>query len=190
LLVKVAALYHDIGKLKQPKFYIENQSGTNPHDEIDDMESAKIIIEHVTAGIQMAKKNRLPKLIIDFIRSHHGTPRVEYFYRNYTNKYPEREVDESVFRYPGPIPKTKEETILMIADSLEAACKSLKEPTEKELNDLIDKVLAGKVAQGQLVDSDLTFSELEICIIEFKKMLKSINHVRIEYPEEKKNEAS
>ena len=186
LLVKVAALYHDIGKLKQPKFYIENQSGTNPHDEIDDMESAKIIIEHVTEGIVMAKKNRLPKLIIDFIRTHHGTTRTEYFYRNYTNKYPEREVDESVFRYPGPNPRTKEETILMIADSLEAACKSLKDPTEKELNDLIDKVLAGKIAQGQLVDSELTFSELEICITEFKKMLKSINHVRIEYPEEKK----
>ena len=184
LLVKVAALYHDIGKLKQPKFYIENQSGTNPHDEIDDMESAKIIIDHVKEGVQMAKKNRLPKLIVDFIRTHHGTTRVEYFYRNYTNKHPEREVDESVFRYPGPNPKTKEETILMIADSLEAACKSLKEPTEKELNDLIDKVLAGKVAQGQLVDSELSFSELEICITEFKKMLKSINHVRIEYPEE------
>ncbi|MEM9823786.1 MAG: HDIG domain-containing metalloprotein [Bacteroidota bacterium] len=186
LLVKVAALYHDIGKTKQPLFYIENQTGVNPHDKTSDLESAKVIIEHVTEGVQLAKKNNLPKVLIDFILSHHGTTRVEYFYRNHINNNPGGEVDEHFFRYPGPRPRSKEETILMIADSLEAASKSLKSPNEKDINDLVDKIIAGKITHGQLEDSEMTFEELEICKAEFKKLLKSINHVRIEYPDEKK----
>ncbi|MEM8908066.1 MAG: HDIG domain-containing metalloprotein, partial [Bacteroidota bacterium] len=186
LLVKVAALYHDIGKVQQPAYYIENQSGANPHNKTTPLDSAKIIIEHVTEGVKLAKKNRLPKVLIDFIRTHHGTTRVEYFYRNHINQHPGGEVDEHSFRYPGPRPRSKEETILMIADSLEAASKSLKSPSEKDINDLVDKIIAGKITHGQLEDSEMTFAELEICKREFKKLLKSIYHVRIEYPEAKK----
>jgi len=190
LLVKVAALYHDIGKTLQPQFFVENQGNLkkSPHQNISDKESAEIIIKHVTEGVKMAKKARLPSLLIDFIKTHHGTTRVEYFYRNYLKEHPETEVDESAFRYPGPKPATKEETILMIADSIEAACKSLKEPTEKSLNELIDKIVDGKVSAGQLEQSPLTFEELEICRRVFKQLMKSVHHVRIEYPEEEKAE--
>jgi hypothetical protein len=133
----------------------------------------------------MAKKARLPSVLIDFIKSHHGTTRVEYFYRNYLKEHPEEEgVDESAFRYPGPKPVTKEETILMMADSIEAACKSLKEPTEDNLNELIDKIVGGKITGGQFQHSKLTFEELEDCKRVFKQLMKSVHHVRIEYPEE------
>ncbi len=186
LLVKVAALYHDIGKMAAPDYYIENQNKVSPHDKLSYLESAEMIIQHVTEGLKMAKKASLPKVIIDFIASHHGTTRTEFFYRKYLEENPNIEVDESKFRYPGPNPKSKEETILMIADSLEAATKSLKEKTEASINDLTDKIIAGKITQGQFVDSQLTFDELAACTAIFKKVLKSIHHVRIEYPEEKK----
>jgi len=188
LLVKVAALYHDIGKTLQPSFFIENQSNKSPHLDISDKESAEIIISHVTEGVKMAKKARLPNVLIDFITSHHGTTRVEYFYRNYIKDHPDEEVDEQDFRYPGPKPVTKEETILMLADSIEAACKSLKNPTEEALLELIDKIIAGKMAMGQLEDSELTFSELETCKTVFQQLMRSVHHVRIEYPEEQQSE--
>ncbi len=184
LLVKVAALYHDIGKSLNPKYFIENQSGESPHNELTNLESAKIIIDHVVEGEKLAKKHRLPQLLINFIRTHHGTTRVEYFYRNYIKENPGKEFDESLFCYPGPRPTTKEQTILMIADSLEAASKSLKNPTEQDIDELVDKIIAFKITNGQLEDSEITFEELEICKEEFKKLLKSINHIRIEYPEE------
>ena len=186
LLVKVAALYHDIGKTSKPEFFIENQSGKNPHDEISFLDSAKIIIGHVEEGVAMAKKHRLPNVLIDFIRKHHGTTRTEFFYRSYIKENPGTEFDEDLFRYPGPRPVTKEETILMMADSIEAACKSLKNPSEKELNDFIDKIISGKITQGQLEDSQMSFQELEECKQVFKQIMKSVHHVRIEYPEEKK----
>ncbi len=186
LLVKVAALYHDIGKIGKPTYFIENQTGHNPHDKTSDLESAKIIIEHVSEGVAMAQKNRLPELLINFIRTHHGTTRVEYFYRNHINKNPGGEVDEHAFRYPGPRPRSKEETILMLADSIEAAAKSLKNPKEKDIQNLVDKIISGKITHGQLEDSEMTFEELEASKKEFKKLLKSIYHVRIEYPEAKK----
>ncbi|MDX1666480.1 MAG: HDIG domain-containing protein [Saprospiraceae bacterium] len=185
LLVKVAALYHDIGKTIHPEYFIENQGGRNPHEEISFLESAKIIIGHVTEGIKMARKARLPKVLVDFISTHHGTTRTEYFYRNYLQENPEAEVDESQFRYPGPRPATKEETILMLADSIEAACKSLKSPTEKAITELIDKIVSDKVTHGQLENSEMTFSELEECKRIFKQVMKSVHHTRIEYPEEK-----
>lgn len=185
-LLKVAALFHDVGKLKKPEYFIENQSGTNPHEEINNMESAKIIIDHVTEGAKMAKKHRLPKLIIDFIWTHHGTTRVEYFYRMYKNNFPDEEVDEAPFRYPGPKPSTKEQAVLMLADSLEATCKSLKNPKGQELDATIEKIIEKKIDDGQLMESDLTFEELEKCKKVFKKMLRSIHHVRMEYPEEAK----
>jgi putative nucleotidyltransferase with HDIG domain len=188
LLVKVAALYHDVGKTLQPQFFIENQGGLkkSPHQDISHKESAEVIIKHVTEGVKMAKKARLPNVIIDFIKTHHGTTRVEYFYRNYLKENPDGEVDEADFRYPGPKPTSKEETILMIADSIEAACKSLKSPTEDSLNELIDKIITGKISAGQLENSTLSFEELEICKKVFKQLMRSVHHVRIEYPEEEK----
>jgi len=188
LLVKVAALYHDIGKTKQPEYFIENLAGKSPHEELSYLESAKVIIDHVTEGVKMAKKYRLPNVLINFIKTHHGTTRTEYFYRNYVNENPDKEFDESLFRYPGPIPKSKEETIMMMADSIEAACKSLKNPSEGDINQLIDKIIAGKISQGQFNDSEMTFEELEICKSVFKQLMKSVHHVRIEYPETKKEE--
>lgn len=185
LLVKVAALYHDIGKTLKPEYFIENQSGRNPHDELSDLESARVIISHVTEGMKMAKKARLPGILSDFIRTHHGTTRAEYFYRNYVKEHPDEEVDENDFRYPGPKPRSKEETILMMADSIEAACKSIKDPTEESLFALIDKIIAGKITMGQLENSNMTFEELEQCKAVFKQMMKSVHHVRIAYPEER-----
>lgn len=184
LLVKVAALYHDIGKIQKPNYFIENQSGKNPHEKISNLESAKIIIAHVTEGVKLAKKHRLPQVLIDFIHTHHGTTRVEYFYRNHQKENPEKEFDESLFRYPGPRPKSKEETILMLADSLEAASKSLQNPTGRDIDDLVEKLTSYKIEQRQLEESEITFEELEKCKIVFKLLLRSINHVRVEYPEE------
>lgn len=184
LLIKVAALYHDIGKTTNPTYYIENQSGRNPHDDLSNFESAKMIISHVTEGVKIAKKNRLPLEIIDIIRSHHGDTRCEYFYRNQLKEFPNQEFDESLFRYPGPRPKTKEETILMCADSLEAASKSLRNPTGQDIDKLVDTIIAGKITNGQFEQSELSFKELDSCILVFKKLLRNINHVRIEYPEE------
>lgn len=186
LLVKVAALYHDIGKMHKPNNFIENQNGQSPHDNMTYFESAKAIIEHITEGEKMAKKHGLPKLIRDFITTHHGTTRVEYFYRKHLAENPDTPVDESLFRYPGPKPSTKEQTIMMIADSLEAASKSLKSPTEKDINGLVDKIIEGKIQHGQLSDSPISFSELDQCKTVFKSLLKSIHHVRIEYPDEPK----
>lgn len=188
LLVKVAALYHDIGKTTNPGFFIENQSGKNPHDDISDLESAKIIIGHVTEGVKMANKVKLPQVLVDFIRTHHGTTKVAYFYRKHLEAHPKHDFDETLFDYPGPLPKTKEETILMMADSIEAACKSLKNPTEASLMDLIDKVIEGKITHGQLDESEMNFKELEACRSVFKQVMKSVHHVRIEYPAEKKEE--
>lgn len=186
LLVKVAALYHDIGKTKDPSYYIENQNQGNPHQDMDVLESVDKIIQHVPAGVEMAKKSRLPKVIIDFIRTHHGTTRVEYFYRKYKEAHPGAQIDESRFRYPGPKPRTKEETILMMADSIEAACKSLKEPTAKAIDDLIGQIISSKISQHQLDESTMTFEELETCKAVFRQVMKSVHHVRIEYPKEEK----
>ena len=186
LLVKTAALYHDIGKTENPEYFIENQNGPNPHDQLDELESAKIIIGHVTHGITLAQKAGLPKVLIDFIRTHHGTTRAEYFYRTYIKDHPERERFEPAFRYPGPRPTTKEQTILMLADSIEAACKSLRNPTEKELFDLIDNVIRGKLTSGQLEDSKLNFAELEACRRVFRSIMKSVHHLRIAYPDKDK----
>ena len=186
LLLKVAALYHDIGKTKKPLYFIENQSSGNPHEQLSTLESTKIIIDHVLDGEKMAQKAKLPQVLIDFILTHHGTTRVEYFYRTYMNEHPDEEVDEAQFRYPGPKPSTKEQAILMLADSIEAASKSLKNPSEEELFSFIDKIAQGKINQGQLDDANLTFKELNECITVFKAILKSVYHVRVEYPEEQK----
>jgi cyclic-di-AMP phosphodiesterase PgpH len=182
LLVKVGALYHDVGKTLKPQYFIENQSGTNPHDQLTYLESARTIIEHVTEGVKMAEKNALPQLIIDFIRTHHGTTAVEYFYRLHAQNTEGGQNDRKEFQYAGPRPRTREEVILMLADSLEATSKSLKSPTNESIDELVERIVADKVAHGQLQDSDMTFNELEKCKASFKATLKSIHHVRIEYP--------
>jgi hypothetical protein len=187
LLVKVGGLYHDIGKMKNPGFFIENQSGYNPHDELRFDESASIIIAHVPDGVEMAKKFRLPGVIIDFIRTHHGTTRVEYFYRSFLKAHPENEVEEAQFQYPGPLPFSKETAILMMADGIEASARSLKQPTEEDVNNLVDRIVSHLMERQQFVNSPITFKEITICKQVFKKMLASIHHIRIAYPEANKN---
>lgn len=189
LLVRVGALYHDIGKTVNPEYFIENQSGRNPHEGQDYLESTRIIINHVTEGMQMARKARLPEMVADFITTHHGTTRVEYFYRLYRQDNPDGAAREPEFRYPGPRPRTKEQTILMLADSLEASSKSLKNPTGKDIDDLVNKIISGKIDQGQLELSELSFQELEICRKVFHSRLRSIHHVRLEYPPESDQQA-
>lgn len=180
LLVRAGALYHDIGKTFSPQFFIENQTkDSNPHDGLTNEQSAEVIISHVTKGIELAKKHHLPQVIIDFIETHHGTTRVEYFYQSALKNNPD--VDEALFRYPGPIPYSKETAVLMIADSVEAASRSLKEPTAESINQLVDKIMESKLKQDQLVESNITLKDLTEISLIFKDMLKSIYHVRIDY---------
>jgi len=181
LLVRAGALYHDIGKMENPLYFIENQSGFNPHDRLPFQESAQIIIRHVRKGIEMAQKENLPDIIIDFIRTHHGDTRVDYFYQSFLKNFPEKFVDENTFRYPGPIPFSKEGGVLMLADSVEAASRALKEPDEKSIGDLVDRIVKYKLDQNQLKDSNITLKELETIKTIFKRMLMSIYHVRIDY---------
>jgi len=188
LLVKVGALYHDIGKTQNPTFFIENQGPKNPHEGISDLESAKIIIDHVPEGVKLAKKHGLPQVLIDFILTHHGTTRTEYLYRNYKTAHPEEVIDKKLFRYPGPRPRSKEEAILMLADSIEAACKSLKNPSEEELFHLIDKIVEGKLSGGQLKDAVISFRELEECRLVFRQIMRSVHHLRVAYPENKEEQ--
>ncbi len=183
LLVKVGAMYHDIGKTYAPNLFIENQrKSENPYEDLDYFESAERIIKHITLGEKIAIKNGLPKILQRFIVTHHGTTRVEYFYRKQVNEFPDKEFDETLFRYPGPKPKTKEESIMMLADSIEAAAKSLNKPTNEDINNLVENISKYKIDEGQLEESELTFEELEIVKEVFKTMLKNIHHIRIEYP--------
>jgi hypothetical protein len=185
LLTKVGALYHDIGKMKHPEYFIENQhSQYNPHIEQTSLNSASIIIEHVTHGITLAKKNNLPEMIIDFIRTHHGTTKVEYFYHKFKEENPDEEIDQKAFTYPGPIPFSKETAILMFADAVEASSKSLKEATENNLDHLVDIIFEKKLNDKQLINSDITLKEINKINKLFKKMLKSIYHVRVSYPQD------
>ncbi len=182
LLVRAGALYHDIGKMTRPQYFIENQNtGINPHDEISYEESAKIIIGHVIKGLETAKRANLPEIVIDFIHTHHGTTRLDYFYQSFLKNFPEKIVDENIFRYPGPIPFSKETGVLMLADSVEAASRSLKEPTAQNINDLVERIITYKLEQGQLKNSNITLKDLEIVKEMFKSMLMSIYHVRIDY---------
>ena len=182
LLVRAGALYHDIGKLENPLYFIENQSsGFNPHDKLPYEESAQIIIRHVSKGVEMAEKANLPEVVIDFIRTHHGDTRVDYFYQSFLKNYPEKLINEKILRYPGPIPFSKEAGVLMLADSVEAASRSLKEPDEKSISDLVDKIVKYKLDQDQLKDSAITLKDIETIKTIFKKMLMSIYHVRINY---------
>lgn len=183
LLVRTGALYHDIGKMKMAPFFIENQqSGFNPHDKLSFEESAQLIISHVSEGVKMAKKNNLPQVIINFIQTHHGTSTVQYFYRSFLKHYPEELADISRFTYPGPIPNTKETAVLMMADSIEAASRSLKEYTERSLNDLVDNIISYQQKEGQFDDAPITIKDITIAKQIFNERLRNIYHRRIEYP--------
>lgn len=182
-LVRTAALYHDIGKMEQARYFIENSDGNNYHKELEPEESARIIIDHVVNGAKLARKKGLPSVITRFIRTHHGTTRVEYFYQKALNQ--NEYVDSTQFTYPGPKPVTKEETLLMVADSLEAAAKAIKDPSIEDLQNLLEKIVHSKINQGQFDESALSFEELEIVKESFLRTLKSIYHGRIKYPESK-----
>lgn len=184
LLVRTGALYHDIGKMSMPNFFIENQnSDYNPHDELSPEESSSIIIEHVIRGIEMGRRYKLPDIIIDFIRTHHGTTKTQYFYKKYLEEHPEEDVAESMFQYPGPIPYSKETAILMMADSVEAASRSLHTYDGEGIEKLVNSIIDHQVAEEQFVMSNITFSDLTLIKKIFKKKLMSIYHVRVEYPE-------
>lgn len=185
LLVKIAALYHDIGKINNPTFFIENQQrDMNPHDNLSPYDSAKVIIDHVSDGLQLAKKYGLPKIVSEFIATHHGTTRVEYFYQKAKQDNPNMTIDPNDFKYPGPNPSKKEHIIMMLADSIEAASKTLKSPTEEDIEQLVEKITKGKIAQFQFINAQLTFEELEKVKGVFKRVLKSIYHSRIVYPDD------
>ncbi len=182
LLVRAGALYHDIGKMLNPFYFTENQtSGVNKHDDLEPEESAQIIINHVLDGVELARKNKLPDRLIDFIRTHHGTGLVQYFYKKALEKNPG--VDKEKFRYPGPNPFSKETAILMMADSVEAASKSLREPTAEKIDSFVDKIIDNQLHNGLFDNANITLKEINQIKKLLKKKLKNIYHLRVEYPE-------
>ncbi len=182
LLVRTGALYHDIGKMTNPVFFTENQAGVNPHDQLSDLESAQIIISHVTEGLKLAEKFNLPGIIKDFISTHHGTGLTKYFYINYCNEHPDEQVDKEMFQYPGPNPFTREQAILMMADTVEAASRSLKEYTEESISALTNKLIDSQVAGGFFRECPITFRDIALAKSVLIERLKSIYHTRISYP--------
>lgn len=186
LLVRTGALYHDIGKMKNPVFFTENQAGVNPHDTLTYHESARIIISHVTEGVKLAERENLPTIIRDFIVTHHGTGITKFFYIKYKNEHPEEEVDPAPFTYPGPNPFTREQAILMIADGVEAASRSLPEYTEESISTLVNRMIDQDVTDGYFKECPITFRDLAIAKLVLIERLKAIYHTRISYPEMKK----
>ena len=185
-LVRTGALYHDIGKMCNPVFFTENQTSVNPHNQLAFDQSAQIIISHVTEGMKMAEKEGLPKAVINFIRTHHGRGKTKYFYNSYRNKYPDKPIDDKLFTYPGPNPFTKETAILMMADSVEAASRSLKEHTEENIVGLVNRIIDSQIADGLLRNAPLTFKDIEDVKAVFIEKLKTMYHTRISYPDLKK----
>lgn len=186
LLVRVGALYHDIGKMTNPAFFTENQAGVNPHDTLTCKESAKIIIGHVTDGVKIAEKANLPTIIKDFILTHHGRGMAKYFYIKYQNEHPDEVVDKEQFTYPGPNPFTREQALLMMADTCEAASRSLQEYTEESISSLVDRLIDAQVADGCFKDCPITFRDIAQAKQVLTERLMSIYHTRIQYPELKK----
>ena len=182
-LVRTGALYHDIGKLTNPGFFTENQAGYNPHDKLTEEESAQIIISHVTKGVELADKHRLPKVIKDFILTHHGASMVRYFYVQAVNKYGEENVDKAKFTYPGPNPFTREQAILMMSDAVEASSRSLKEYTTEAITELVNRIIDGQVANGAFVNCPITFRDISEAKQTFIDSLQVIYHTRVSYPE-------
>ncbi|WP_319503129.1 HDIG domain-containing metalloprotein [uncultured Draconibacterium sp.] len=186
-LVRAGALYHDIGKIGRPNFFIENQAmGMNPHDRISHLKSAEVIIDHVKNGVKMAQKHKLPAVIIEFIATHHGTTKAKYFYLKHQEQNPDLEIDDKDFIYPGPLPRSKEAAVVMLVDGIEAASRSMKEKTHENLKALVDSMIDKKIEDKQLDDSDLTFSDISTIKRTLLEKLINIYHIRIEYPDEKK----
>lgn len=185
-LVRAGALYHDIGKMKNPSYFTENQGLYNPHTVLPYEDSARIIIRHVPDGVSLAHMHNLPNEVIDFIRTHHGRGITKYFYNSYVNQNPEEEVDPAPFTYPGPNPRTREQGILMLADAVEASSRSLKEHTEEGIKSLIDKIVDSIVSEGLLNDTPLTFRDIQTIKKVFFDKIKIIYHSRISYPENKR----
>ena len=185
-LARTGALYHDIGKVLNPAFFTENQSGANPHDTISEERSAQIIINHVTDGLRLAEKYHLPQVIKEFIRTHHGTGLVKYFYIQYCNKHVGETVDEDAFRYPGPNPQTREQAVVMMCDSVEAASRSLKEYTEESITQLVNRIVDSQLAEGHFKECPITFRDIADAKRTLIDSLKTIYHTRISYPEVKK----
>ena len=185
-LVRTGALYHDIGKMENPVFFTENQSSVNPHNQLSFDQSAQIIISHVTEGVKIAEKALLPKAVISFIRTHHGRGKAKYFYNSFKNQYPDKPINDELFTYPGPNPFSKETAVLMMADSVEAASRSLKEHTEESISALVNKIIDGQIADGLLKSAPLTFKDVETIKSVFVDKLKTMFHTRISYPDLKK----
>ena len=182
-LVRTGALYHDIGKIRHAVFFTENQNGINPHNRLTNEQSAQIIINHVKEGVALAEKNKLPKVICDFIATHHGTSMARYFYVQAQNKSPEQVLDKTIFTYPGPNPQTKEQAILMMCDAVEAASRSLKEITEENISNLVDRLVDNQVQSGFFNESPITFLDIAMAKDVLKSKLRTIYHTRIQYPE-------
>ena len=185
-LVRTGALYHDIGKISNPIYFTENQSGVNPHEKMEIIDSAQMIISHVTEGTKLAEKYNLPNEIKDFITTHHGQGRTKYFYVQYKNAHPDDDVDDLLFTYPGPNPFTKEQAILMMADTVEAASRSLPDYTEKSIRELVERLIDGQVADGFFRDCPITFRDIAYAKTVLIEKLKTIYHTRLSYPELKK----
>lgn len=183
-LVRTGALYHDIGKMENPAFFTENQSGgINPHKNLNYEQSAQVVISHVTDGLKLADKHNLPKVIKDFISTHHGLGKTKYFYISWKNEHPGEEPNEELFSYPGPNPFTEEQAILMMADAVEAASRSLPEYTEESISNLVEKIIDSQVAEGYFKECPITFKDIAIIKTVFKEKLKITYHTRISYPE-------
>ena len=184
LLVRVGSLHHDIGKMISPSYYSENQkSSVSPHEELKPKKSAEIIINHVSEGINIAKKNNLPDRVIDFIRTHHGTTNVYYFLKKEIELKGDENVNKEDFKYPGPLPFSKETAILMMADSVEAASKSLRTPNYEKINEFVNQLIDKQMISGQFQFSNITMMEIELVKKILIKKLVNIYHLRIEYPE-------
>lgn len=184
LLTRAGAMYHDIGKLSNPMFFTENQHGVNPHDGLSPLKSAEIIINHVHDGLKRAEKARLPKVLRDFISQHHGAGQAKYFYFTYCKQHPDEEVDTAPFTYPGPNPQSRETSVLMMADAVEAASRSLREHTPKAISDLVNKIIDGQIADGLHNDSPLSFHDIKMIKESFIKRLMTMYHSRISYPDD------
>ena len=185
-LVRTGALYHDIGKIQNPVYYTENQSGINPHDNLTYIESAQMLISHVTEGMKLADKYNLPQVIREFIQTHHGQGKTKYFYIKQKNEFPDEPVDDLLFTYPGPNPYTKEQAILMMADTVEAASRSLPDYTEQSIRELVNRLIDGQVAEGYFRECPITFRDIQYAKTVLIEKLKTIYHTRISYPEMKK----
>jgi hypothetical protein len=184
-LVRTGALYHDIGKLANPIYYTENQSGIDPHEMLTDIESAQYIISHVTEGLKMADKSNLPKVIRDFIATHHGQGKAKFFFIRYKNEHPDEPVDELLFTYPGPNPFTREQACLMMADGVEAASRSLPDYTEASIRSLVERIVDTQVSDGFFRECPITFRDIQYAKTVLIEKLKTIYHTRVSYPSEK-----